>query len=60
MRAPGRFRSTASSPTRPSAWEPELDWEHDAYRWCGADEAVELLYWPEPRELVRDLTRAGV
>ena len=39
----------------PAAWEPELDWEHDSYRWCGADEAVELLYWPEPREVVRML-----
>jgi dATP pyrophosphohydrolase len=39
----------------PPSWEPELDWEHDDYRWCGAEEAAELLYWPEPRELVRGL-----
>ena len=39
----------------PPAWEPQLDWEHDAYRWCGADEAAELLFWPEPSALVRQL-----
>jgi 8-oxo-dGTP pyrophosphatase MutT (NUDIX family) len=39
----------------PSGWEPELDWEHDDYRWCTVDEAVELLYWPEPRALLRSL-----
>jgi 8-oxo-dGTP pyrophosphatase MutT (NUDIX family) len=36
-------------------WEPALNEEHDAYRWCTRDEAVALLYWPEPREVVRDL-----
>jgi 8-oxo-dGTP pyrophosphatase MutT (NUDIX family) len=35
-----------------TAWEPTLNEEHDAYRWCSRDEAVALLYWPEPRELV--------
>ena len=39
----------------PAGWEPELDWEHDDYRWCSRDEAVELLYWPEPKELLRSL-----
>ena len=39
----------------PAGWEPKLDWEHDAYRWCGADEAAELLFWPEPREVLRSL-----
>jgi len=29
-----------------------LDWEHDDYRWCSRAEAVELLYWPEPRNIV--------
>ena len=42
----------------PAGWEPTLDWEHDDYRWCGAQEALELLYWPEPREVLRRL--AGV
>ncbi|MDP8911445.1 MAG: NUDIX pyrophosphatase [Actinomycetota bacterium] len=39
----------------PCGWEPALDWEHDDYRWCGAEEALELLYWPEPREVLRSL-----
>ena len=39
----------------PDGWEPILDWEHDDYRWCTQEEAVELLYWPEPREVVRSL-----
>jgi lipoyl(octanoyl) transferase len=39
----------------PAGWEPELDWEHDDYRWCGADEAERLLYWPEPRQVLRTL-----
>ncbi len=39
----------------PPGWEPVLDWEHDAYRWCDAAEAVELLYWPEPADFIREL-----
>jgi 8-oxo-dGTP pyrophosphatase MutT (NUDIX family) len=39
----------------PADWEPALDWEHDDYRWCGVDDAAELLFWPEPREVVRKL-----
>ena len=39
----------------PAGWEPELDWEHDDYRWCPADEALELLFWPEPREVLQEL-----
>ena len=39
----------------PAGWEPRLDHEHDAYRWCTRDEAVELLHWPEPRDLLRSL-----
>jgi dATP pyrophosphohydrolase len=41
----------------PAGWEPELNDEHDEYRWCTRDEALELLYWPEPRELLRTLAR---
>jgi 8-oxo-dGTP pyrophosphatase MutT (NUDIX family) len=37
----------------PAGWEPILDEEHDAYRWCSFDEAVELLAYPEPRAAVR-------
>ncbi len=36
----------------PAGWEPTLNEEHDDYRWCSAADAAELLYWPEPRELV--------
>jgi 8-oxo-dGTP pyrophosphatase MutT (NUDIX family) len=39
----------------PSGWEPVLNEEHDASRWCSAAEAEELLHWPEPREVVRAL-----
>jgi lipoyl(octanoyl) transferase len=42
----------------PERWEPTLDWEHDDYRWCSPDEAVELLRWPEPRAVLREV--AGV
>ena len=41
----------------PAGWEPRLDDEHDAYRWCPAHEAVRLLRWPEAREAVRVLER---
>jgi 8-oxo-dGTP pyrophosphatase MutT (NUDIX family) len=37
----------------PSGWEPTLDDEHVEHRWLGADEAVALLHYPEPREAIR-------
>jgi 8-oxo-dGTP pyrophosphatase MutT (NUDIX family) len=33
-------------------WEPTLDAEHVAYRWCSADDAIALLRYPEPRDAV--------
>jgi dATP pyrophosphohydrolase len=42
----------------PPGWEPTLNEEHDEYRWCWAEEAVRLLYWPEPREIVVALAEA--
>jgi 8-oxo-dGTP pyrophosphatase MutT (NUDIX family) len=36
-------------------WEPELDHEHDEYRWLPREEAAELLFWPEPAALLRAL-----
>ena len=39
----------------PPGWEPELNDEHDEYRWCSAAEAQRLLYWPEPQQLIRAL-----
>ncbi len=56
-RASGRCGSTASSPRRPRPGSPSSTGSTTTYRWCGLDEAVELLYWPEPREVVRELTR---
>ncbi|MBX5474674.1 MAG: NUDIX domain-containing protein [Thermoleophilia bacterium] len=39
----------------PPGWEPQLDWEHDDYRWCTREEAIALLHWPEPRAVMRSL-----
>jgi 8-oxo-dGTP pyrophosphatase MutT (NUDIX family) len=36
----------------PPAWEPVLDHEHDDHRWCRRDAALDLLFWPEPRDAV--------
>ncbi len=36
-------------------WEPTLNEEHDEYRWLRRDEAAELLFWPEPAQLLRGL-----
>jgi dATP pyrophosphohydrolase len=43
----------------PAGWEPELDAEHDLYRWCTADEAVALFPYEQPREAVRAAAREG-
>jgi 8-oxo-dGTP pyrophosphatase MutT (NUDIX family) len=37
------------------SWEPELNEEHDEYRWLEREEAAELLFWPEPAALLRSL-----
>ena len=39
----------------PPRWEPVLNEEHDEYRWLPRAEAAELLFWPEPRELLLEL-----
>lgn len=39
----------------PAGWEPELDWEHDDYRWCSGGAAADLLYWPEPADVLREV-----
>jgi 8-oxo-dGTP pyrophosphatase MutT (NUDIX family) len=41
----------------PGRWEPVLDAEHVDHRWLDTDDAVELLHYPEPRELVRRAAR---
>ena len=38
-----------------AGWEPVLDAEHDLYRWCDLEEAVELMAY----ETARDALRAG-
>jgi 8-oxo-dGTP pyrophosphatase MutT (NUDIX family) len=39
----------------PAGWEPTLDAEHDLHRWCGLDDAVELMVY----ETARTALRAG-
>jgi 8-oxo-dGTP pyrophosphatase MutT (NUDIX family) len=39
----------------PAAWEPTLNEEHEEYRWLERDAAIELLRWPEPADLLREL-----
>ena len=36
-------------------WEPTLDAEHDLYRWCDLDAALELMKY----DTARDALRAG-
>jgi 8-oxo-dGTP pyrophosphatase MutT (NUDIX family) len=38
----------------PDDWEPELDWEHDGYRWCSPAEAAATLRWPETARALAD------
>jgi 8-oxo-dGTP pyrophosphatase MutT (NUDIX family) len=42
----------------PAGWEPTLDEEHVAHRWCSRAEALELLAFPEPRAAVEEVARA--
>jgi 8-oxo-dGTP pyrophosphatase MutT (NUDIX family) len=44
----------------PAGWEPTLNEEHDDYRWCALDDALELLRYEEPREVVRRAARRPV
>jgi len=39
----------------PDDWEPTLDWEHDAHRWCDPHEAFATLRWPATAEALRKL-----
>jgi 8-oxo-dGTP pyrophosphatase MutT (NUDIX family) len=41
--------------TAPDEWEPKLDWEHDAHRWCGPREAFTTLRWPATARALRRL-----
>jgi lipoyl(octanoyl) transferase len=42
----------------PAGWEPTLDAEHDVYRWCGLDEALELMAYDTARDALRAGARA--
>ena len=33
----------------PIDWEPTLNVEHDDYRWCSREQALELLRWPDSK-----------
>jgi 8-oxo-dGTP pyrophosphatase MutT (NUDIX family) len=39
----------------PDEWEPTLDWEHSAHRWCEPGEAFSALRWPATAQALRDL-----
>jgi 8-oxo-dGTP pyrophosphatase MutT (NUDIX family) len=51
----GEIRVECFLADAPADWEPSLDWEHDDYRWCLAQEGAELLFWPEPREVLQEI-----
>ena len=55
--APGIERVTVHSfvADAPEGWEPTLDAEHDLYRWCDLDAALELMKY----DTARDALRAG-
>jgi 8-oxo-dGTP pyrophosphatase MutT (NUDIX family) len=55
----GSVRLDAYVADAPIGWEPTLDDEHVAYRWCSASDAVELLPYDEPRTAVREATVAA-
>jgi dATP pyrophosphohydrolase len=53
--AGGTCRVAAFLADAPPGFEPELNHEHDEHRWCTKEDALELLRWPEPREVLRPL-----
>jgi dATP pyrophosphohydrolase len=50
-----RCAVTAFVADAPAGWEPELDHEHDDHRWCSLADADALIFFPEPKELLRSL-----
>ena len=57
--APDEYVVTVASyaAEAPPGWEPTLNHEHSAYRWCTLDDALALLHWPEARNGVVALAR---
>lgn len=41
----------------PAEFEPTLNFEHDAYRWCSREEAAALFHWPDVGEALEELWR---
>jgi dATP pyrophosphohydrolase len=41
----------------PRDWEPQLDDEHVDYRWCSVVDALDTLFWAEPRAALREAVR---
>jgi 8-oxo-dGTP pyrophosphatase MutT (NUDIX family) len=39
----------------PAGWEPVLNGEHDAHRWCPPDTAADSLVWPATARALRRL-----
>jgi dATP pyrophosphohydrolase len=37
----------------PAGWEPTLDAEHDVYRWCALENAIELIAYDTARAALR-------
>jgi 8-oxo-dGTP pyrophosphatase MutT (NUDIX family) len=54
-----RVQVTCFLVNAPDDWEPVLDWEHDACRWCELATALETLRWPETAQALRDLIPSG-
>ena len=49
---------TAYLAEAPACWEPTLDEEHVDHRWLSADEAVDLIRYPEPKDAVQHAARS--
>jgi 8-oxo-dGTP pyrophosphatase MutT (NUDIX family) len=50
------IRVTCFCVTAAEDWEPTLNWEHDAHRWCWPTEAFEALRWAGTARALRWLT----
>ncbi|MBA2641397.1 MAG: NUDIX domain-containing protein [Actinobacteria bacterium] len=48
---------TAYLAEAPASWEPSLNEEHVDHRWLSADEAVDLIRYPEPKDAVLHAAR---
>ena len=53
--APGEYKVSIASyaAEAPAGWEPTLNHEHDAYRWCSVADAIALAHWPEVKQGIR-------